>query len=108
MSEKMDLDKAHKQICRQSEMIMQLQAEITEAKKKIRSLEVTNTNIRLGDAQDWVALRADNERLREALEKIDNYDCDKGCGPECDTYMCTCRVNLMNIAWEALKENKDE
>jgi len=33
--------------------------ELVEAKKKIRCLEVANTNIRLRDAQDWVALQAE-------------------------------------------------
>jgi len=59
-----------KQICGRCERYTeQLQAELTEAKKKIRSLEVTNTNIRLGDTQDWVALRAENKRLREKIDK---------------------------------------
>ena len=79
----------------QNDIIEQLQAE--------RDLAIKEVGVWSRKAGQ---IQADNERLREALEKIDNYDCDKGCGPECDTYMCTCRVNLMNIAWEVLKEKQ--
>ena len=70
----MNLKQANKLLDEYEERINGLLAENKELKLKVRQLEVANTNLRLADKEAWCSLKDENDRLKEEIKCMGEYE----------------------------------